>query len=85
MKPRKTSEIVAGLRDIADGHDADGQTSLGDVLREAANRLENASTCNLQKFASVNGLFKMLFDPAFWLRTFRDAIADGSIDEMVKK
>lgn len=39
---RKTSEIVADLRDIATGHDADGQETLGNILREAADRLDKA-------------------------------------------
>lgn len=38
--PRKTSQIVTDLRDIATGHDLDGQMVLGNILREAADRLE---------------------------------------------
>lgn len=83
--PRKTSQIVTDLRDIATGHDLDGQMVLGNILREAADRLEAASTFDVQTFASRKRLFFILFDPAYWLKTLRACISDGSIDDLVKK
>jgi hypothetical protein len=94
---RKTCEIVSDLRDAAAVFFSEGQTSkdpdehfayLAHVktLREAADRLEKASMISAFDFTPpmVNtGNIRAMFRAG--IEAYRDAIADGSIDEMVKK
>jgi len=96
--PRKTEDIIAELRLIKKTMDAtfhqipvttqDAAKGVMATLSDAADRLENATMASAFTFAAphtFNADLKWKVGFRAGVEAFRDAIADGSIDEMVKK
>lgn len=86
---RKTSEIVTDLRaQIETVEKMFGPCALSEVMRESANRLEKTAMTSAFDFSAkhvVNSDLKWKVGFRAGVEALRDAISDGSIDDLVKK